>query len=118
MVCRPRAEVVEFPDGTRGLAPGWWERGQSDSVPPFGVYLDRMWQADWPAAHLEWPDFGVPSDVAQADAVIEEALSRARQGEQVEVACVGGHGRTGTVLACMAVLAGVSPEEAVSWVRA
>jgi protein-tyrosine phosphatase len=31
---------------------------------------------------------------------------------------VRGSGRTGTVLACMAVLAGVPPPEAVEWVRA
>ena len=31
--------------------------------------------------------------------------------------CLGGSGRTGTVLACMAVLAGVPGDEAVAWVR-
>jgi protein-tyrosine phosphatase len=46
------------------------------------------------------------------------AFSRARSGELVEVGCLGGSGRTGTVLACMAVLAGVPPVEAVAWVRA
>ena len=35
-----------------------------------------------------------------------------------EVGCLGGSGRTGTVLACMAVLAGVPPAQAVAWVRA
>ena len=35
----------------------------------------------------------------------------------MEVGCLGGSGRTGTVLACMAVLAGVPPPEAVPWVR-
>ena len=34
-----------------------------------------------------------------------------------QVGCLGGSGRTGTVLACMAVLAGVPPAEAVAWVR-
>jgi protein-tyrosine phosphatase len=38
--------------------------------------------------------------------------------ERVEVACGGGQGRTGTALACLAVLDGVPPEEAVAWVRA
>ena len=42
---------------------------------------------------------------------------RARRGELVEIGCLGGSGRTGTVLACMAVLAGVPPAEAVDWVR-
>jgi protein-tyrosine phosphatase len=35
----------------------------------------------------------------------------------VEVGCRGGLGRTGTVLAWMAVLAGLGPNEAVAWVR-
>jgi protein-tyrosine phosphatase len=67
---------------------------------------------------LDWPDFGVPADRSSADTEIRAALERARAGERVEVACIGGHGRTGTVLACMAILSGVPAEEAVSWVRA
>jgi hypothetical protein len=117
MVCRHRADVLEFPDGTRVLASGWFERGADEPTPDFGLYLDAQWAPTWPAAHLDWPDFGVPRDLAAADALICSAFEQARQGQQVEVACFGGHGRAGTVLACMAVLAGVAPAEAVSWVR-
>src|SRR5260370_41023744 len=66
---------------------------------------------------LDWPDFGVPGDAGAADREIRDAFERARAGQRVEVACVGGHGRTGTVLACMAILSGVPPEDAVEWVR-
>jgi len=45
-------------------------------------------------------------------------FSRAKNGERVEIGCVGGLGRTGTVLACMAILAGVPANQAVEWVRA
>ena len=38
--------------------------------------------------------------------------------ERVEVACRGGTGRTGTALACLAVLDGVPPDQAVGYVRA
>ena len=65
------------------------------------------WTPWWPAVALDWPDFGVPADAEVADAEIRAAFLRARSGERVEVACIGGHGRTGTVLACMAVLASV-----------
>jgi protein-tyrosine phosphatase len=41
----------------------------------------------------------------------------ARSGKVVEVGCAAGHGRTGTVLACIAILAGVPRDEAVEWVR-
>jgi Swiss Army Knife protein, DSP-PTPase phosphatase domain len=117
MVCRHRADVVEFPDGTRVLASGWFERGASAARPDFGLYLDPIWTPAWPAEHLAWPDFGVPLEQARADAQILSAWNQARADRRVEVACVGGHGRTGTVLACMAVLAGVPAAEAVRWVR-
>ena len=51
-----------------------------------------------------------------ARAVLAEALERAAT-ERVELACGGGRGRTGTALACLAVLDGVPAEEAVAWVR-
>jgi protein-tyrosine phosphatase len=35
----------------------------------------------------------------------------------VEIACMGGRGRTGTALACLAVLDGVHPDVAVAYVR-
>lgn len=45
------------------------------------------------------------------------AYRRARAGERVEVACRGGTGRTGTVIACMTVLAGHPAADAVAWTR-
>ena len=49
---------------------------------------------------------------------LERLLARARSGDLVEVGCLGGHGRTGTALACLAVLTGAPPDGAVDWVRA
>jgi protein-tyrosine phosphatase len=60
---------------------------------------------------------GLPADSDQAADQITAAFARARRGDAVEVGCLGGLGRTGTVLACMAVLAGVPPASAVDWVR-
>ena len=65
---------------------------------------------------MRWPDFRLPTDPADARAALEEAWTRAAT-ERVEVACSGGVGRTGTALACLAVLDGVPPETAVAWVR-
>jgi protein-tyrosine phosphatase len=45
-----------------------------------------------------------------------EAWTRA-EAERVEIACAGGNGRTGTALACLAVLDGVPNREAVAYVR-
>ncbi|GAC1313756.1 MAG: protein-tyrosine phosphatase family protein [Chloroflexota bacterium] len=99
------------------LASGWLQRRLDEPAPDFGLYCDPQWQPTGPAVILTWPDFGVPSDQAAADREIRSAFERARGGQRVEVACVGGHGRAGTVLACMAVLAGVEPADAVEWVR-
>ncbi len=66
---------------------------------------------------MAWPDFRLPSDRTLARGVLREAWERAAE-ERVEVACGGGRGRTGTALACIAVLDGVPAEEAVAFVRA
>ncbi|GII95020.1 hypothetical protein Ssi02_52510 [Sinosporangium siamense] len=66
---------------------------------------------------MRWPDFWLPSDRAATANTLREAWSRA-ENERVEVACGGGRGRTGTALACLAVLDGLPAKEAVPYVRA
>ncbi|MFF1441162.1 protein phosphatase [Streptomyces sp. NPDC058295] len=87
-------------------------------TPAYGVYLlgARPPRPPWESRWLRWPDFRLPSDRAQAHATLAEAWRRAA-GERVEIACAGGRGRTGTALACVAVLDGVPAAEAVDYVR-
>ena len=110
--------IVEFPDGTQVKASSISERRIDDPERTYGLYLDAHWEPTWPATVIAWEDFGLPEDPELATQQIAEAFGRARGGELVEVGCLGGSGRTGTVLACMAVLAGVPSAEAVGWVRA
>jgi hypothetical protein len=86
--------------------------------PEFGVYLlgRRPPATDWEASWIRWPDFRLPADPAQARGLLEQAWARAA-AERVEIACGGGRGRTGTALACLAVLDGVPAEDAVAYVR-
>ena len=49
--------------------------------------------------------------------MLERAWNEASM-ERVEIACGGGHGRTGTALAVLAVIDRVSPKDAVAFVRA
>lgn len=113
-------DVVVLPDGTTLTAASF------DSADPYlrrpdpdyGLYLDSRWQPPWEHAHINWPDFGLPAD---RDAVLKSLMTlvhRARAGERVEVGCLGGHGRTGTALACLAVMTGHPADDAVKWVRA
>jgi protein-tyrosine phosphatase len=71
----------------------------------------------WPHRRIRWPDFRIPADRDDALDALREARRRARAGERVEAACHGGVGRTGTALAALAVLDGLTPAEAVAWVR-
>ena len=109
--------IVTFPDGSRVRASSLAERREDDPERAFGLYLDEHWAPTWPAELVAWPDFGLPDAPEVAARQITDAFGRAQRGELVEVGCLGGSGRTGTVLACMAVLAGVEPSEAVTWVR-
>jgi hypothetical protein len=115
--------AIQLPDGI-------WIRGRGlgNPTPPgppptYGLYLGspRMrrqydetltWQHDW----IEWPDFRLPKD---RDAAIDHirALHERARTEDAEVACGAGIGRTGTVIACLAVLSGIPAAEAVEWTR-
>jgi hypothetical protein len=87
-------------------------------APEFGVHLlgrppaGQPWEVRW----VRWPDFRLPSDPVRARETLVEAWRRCA-GERVEIACGGGRGRTGTALACLAVLDGVPAAEAVDYVR-
>ncbi|TDC60127.1 protein phosphatase [Micromonospora sp. KC207] len=71
----------------------------------------------WAHRRIRWPDFLLPLDRADALDALREALRRAYAGQRVEVACLGGIGRTGTALAALAVLDGLPADRAVQWVR-
>ena len=113
------AGVMTLPSGrlVRGRGLGRTLVDGAD-LPEFGIYLlaeppDALpWESRW----VQWPDFRLPSERPNAQDALHEAWRRA-QHERVEVACAGGRGRTGTALACMAVLDGVPACEAVAYVR-
>lgn len=87
--------------------------------PDFALYLDHEWRSPGFAYYIEWKDFDTPEEAALDDAVliVADVYKKARKGLFVEVGCIGGHGRTGTVLAIMCVLEGLDTTEAISYVR-
>jgi len=108
------AGLIRLPSGAlvRGRA-----LSTAASAADFSLVLAHGPVPAWPHRLIRWPDFWVPADRADALAALREAHRRARAGERVEAACRGGTGRTGTALAALAVLDGLSPAEAVRWVR-
>ena len=110
--------VLALPSGRLVRGRGLRDPMPSGHPPAFGVYLlgseppEFGWEARW----VRWPDFRLPADPAYLREVLIESLRRAA-GERVEIACGGGRGRTGTALACLAVLDGVPADSAVAYVR-
>lgn len=109
--------VVRLPSGAvvRG-------RRLGASAPPvdFGLVLAAFvgrHAPPWPYRFVRWPDLWVPANRDDALDALREALDRAHAGQQVEVSCRGGVGRTGTALAALAVLDGASAAEALDLVR-
>jgi hypothetical protein len=112
------AGVLRLPSGRLVRGRGLRHALPAGSTPTYAVYLlgktppEVPWEADW----LRWPDFRLPANPGHARELLGQAWTRA-DTDRVEVACGGGRGRTGTALACLAVLDGVPPERAVAFVR-
>lgn len=110
--------VLRLPSGRLVRGRGLRRPPPAGQQPAYGIYLlggqppTMAWEFTW----LRWPDFRLPADRERARAVLGDAWRRCAE-ERVEVACGGGLGRTGTALACLAVLDGVPAREAVAYVR-
>jgi len=111
--------VLRLPSGLLVRGRGLSRAEPPGPAPTFALYLlgsqppEVAWEYRW----VRWRDFGLPADRAATAEALREAWRRAGS-DRVEVACAGGLGRTGTALACPAVLDGVDPREAVAYVRA
>jgi hypothetical protein len=112
------AGALQLPSGRTIRGRGLRDPMPSGYPPTFGVYLLGVKPPEfgWTSTWIRWPDFRLPVDAAYAKEVLTEAWERAAT-ERVEVACHGGRGRTGTALACIAVLDGVPASSAVAFVR-
>jgi protein-tyrosine phosphatase len=110
--------VLRLPSGRLVRGRGLRRPFPDGPTPDFALYLlDKEPPAtEWDARWLRWPDFHLPSDPADARDALREVWDRAGL-QRVEVACGGGFGRTGTALACLAVLDAVPNREAVAYVR-
>jgi protein-tyrosine phosphatase len=76
----------------------------------------RVAEAAW---QLDVPDFGLP-DEAGLRAVLADMLEAMRTAPDgaYHIGCKAGLGRTGTAMACLAILAGAVEGDPVAWLRA
>ncbi|SDC23435.1 protein-tyrosine phosphatase family protein [Actinokineospora iranica] len=113
------AGVLRLPSGRLVRGRGLRNPLPEGPKPEFALYLrgKQPPQVDWESRWVRWPDFWLPSDRPAFAAALRE-LRRRAETERVEIACGGGFGRTGTALACLAVLDGVPNDDAVGYVRA
>jgi Protein-tyrosine phosphatase len=112
------AGVLRLPSGRLVRGRGLRHAMPAGPRPQFALYLQGKppppvaWESRW----VRWPDWWLPADPAEARQALLDLWQRAAH-ERVEVACSGGQGRTGTALACIAILDGVPATEAVHYVR-
>ena len=82
--------------------------------PDMGVYLSTFWFEDlggiaavgmevaltplWPFITVAWPDYGAVSQTYYK-MLVGTVVTALSEGKTVEIACAGGHGRTGTLIA-------------------
>lgn len=121
------------------LASGLMDRPRPDGLPgpePWpdaGVYLDRGWLSHlggmasagvdspiepwWPFIVVDWPDQGAINADYYA-ALVDRVVEMLEAGQRVEIACQGGHGRTGTLLAgVLAKIESLPAQEAIDSLR-
>lgn len=111
--------VLTLPSGRKVRGRGLRDPMPAGPQPDFGLYLlgHQPPAVSWSSRWLRWRDFWLPADRALAAGAFREVWERA-ETQRVEVACLGGRGRTGTALAAVAVIDGVPAQEAVGYVRA
>ena len=102
--------AISLPDGVWVRGRGLRRPARAGVAPDYGLYLGggRLRRAHdqgitWTHEWIDWPDFLLPRDREQAIGRIRALHEQARAGRRVEVACGGGVGRTGTVIALCAI---------------
>lgn len=118
--CRHYGAVVKLPDGTEIICSSQHDpKDRDDAYPDFGCYMASSWKPDWRSYWLNWNDYGLPNmSMAVVDQIVDDLLKMSREGYRVEIGCIGGHGRTGSLLALLALKAGIDdPEKAIEFVH-
>ncbi len=91
-----------------------------DPVPDFGICLANLWSnqvTSYPKTVIDWPDEGM-IDIPLFEKTVDSILKLLESGKKVDIAGCRGHGRTGTVLACLLIeLEHLGPDSAIKTIR-
>jgi hypothetical protein len=89
------------------------------------VYIGLDYDMKWTPRHWPWkqgaevlftiPDMGVPANAEEFKKLVSWTKKQIEAGMKVHVGCMGGHGRTGMLLA--AVVAEFGEKDAITYVR-
>jgi hypothetical protein len=136
--CRHWREPVDLLDGVVVFASAWFDRPNRRRVdmewPDVGFYLDGSWASaalvSSPGfkppfaqrrrnriAIYPWPDLGTPREPRRFKRALRWLLEEASKGHRIEIGCAGGHGRTGSTLAALLILQGMSGRAALRQIR-
>lgn len=112
-----KRDKEDYPDIGVYLYSGWVSDYHSKftSSPGLNVPWENSQKAqpEWAMAYVDWPDYSVPTDFSTTLKVIDWTWERIEAGKVIETGCLGGHGRTGTFLACLLVAKGMTPLKAM-----
>jgi len=79
------------------------------------------WQSNGGSGPVEFlfpiTDMSAPRDVKNFKKMINWMVKQLEDGKRIQVGCIGGHGRTGLVLAALVQVTGIAPKNAIQWVR-
>ena len=99
----------------------------SGPLPDTAIYLDSGWlhdviltndatstleKGDLRIMYVKWMDHGVLT-LDQLDVAVRFIINELERGDNVEIGCVGGHGRTGTLAAAVCVGLGAAADDAL-----
>lgn len=134
--CKHDREAFKLEDNLSIFASAWRDvkYAADQNVFDVGVYMYDSWQVGvtvtaglnvpW-SGHdvakqviLDWPDFNIPDKDVPMVEIVKWMLAQMGEGVRFETGCMGGHGRTGTMLACLLAAQGVAPGTALKRVRA
>ncbi len=121
--CYVSHKPLHFPDG--GTL--WGGNCSTPVLADLDVYvaLESLSLRDDPRAYpwspgqaftFKIPNGGIPPSTVEFIRLVDWIVGQLKEGRSVHVGCIGGHGRTGMVLAAVCQLMGEAPN-ATQWVR-